>query len=398
MKNHTSLANFQHCSPCSCPIYVHIPYCLSKCDYCDFFSQQRRSIPDEYIIALSHEICAAKKERNIGSWSTVYIGGGTPSLLNEKQIFYLFDSLHTDARANTKEITFEVNPRDVTARLLETLSSCGVTRISCGFQSFSDEVLSGVHRLNTASDEAKALECIKKWRGVFSADMIAGLPGDKEEELIRGIKTLSDYGAAHISLYTLTIEENTPLGRRIAFGEAYDAENADNLYLAGRDELIRLGYEQYEVSNFCKDGMQCSHNAAYWQMSNYIGCGAGAVSSYYGKKIGKRYTNTNNINKYIGHWLSPSPALLDAPRYCETLDAKTMQFEYFMLGLRTAKGVSEERYKARFGESITKKTLSLFDEWQKKGLCHEYMNDGEHYRAMTSKGLLLLDRFLEEIM
>lgn len=403
------------------PLYVHIPFCRSKCDYCDYFSVPNSPgldvrgarfdklnepnhtigfVPGTYIDALINEI--HQRQRGC-KWDTVYVGGGTPSLMTEGQIRRLFDAIWQDSgRDGCKEVTFEANPKDVDEHLLKVLSDCGVTRISVGFQSLEDSVLCSVHRESTRRDEEKALEVLKNWSGIFSADMIAGLPGETEDSLIKGIDRLIESGAEHISLYTLTVEENTPLGRRIATGcEAlYDSEKADNLWILGRDELLKRGYEQYEVSNFslglfCKGGAHSLHNEAYWQMKDYTGCGAGAVSSYYGMggKQGVRITNTKNIERYIEEWLHNG-----GEGEVEVLDNETQKFEFFMLGLRTARGVSEEAYMERFGEPIKKEILALFADWGRKGLARKYAAAGQTYRAMTQEGLLQLDSFLREIL
>lgn len=416
------------------PLYVHIPYCRSKCDYCDFFSVaealsfendeqgrrdskklcNERGVPDKYITALINEILAVQRERHC-KWQSVYIGGGTPSIMSLAQIKRLFNGIWQEGYQPCTEVTFEANPKDVTVALLETLKECKVTRISCGFQSFTDNVLRTVHRTSTAKDEERALDVLRSWHGIFSADMMAGLPEDTDAALIKGLSLLKECGAKHISLYTLTIEENTPLARRIKAGNAkgYDADKADMQWLLGRDELLKLGYEQYEVSNFAyneryknaikhshgqSNSFHCLHNEAYWKMADYAGCGAGAVSSFYGQgaSAGTRYTNTQDIDKYLGYYLNHW-STKNAPRQTEILDTKTQQFEFFMLGLRLSCGVSEYEYKARFGCSIDESILLHFAQWEENALAKKYSLEGQTYHALTKEGLLLLNRFLQEI-
>lgn len=376
---------------------MHIPFCKSKCDYCDFFSVPKGSVDSSYIAAVCREInCVSRAHKGDSAWSTVYVGGGTPSLMTGEDIHRLFAGIQGAVYGKRSgEVTFEVNPGDVTIPLLETLSACGVTRISCGFQSFTQDALCAVHRSSTERDEWRALEAISSsWQGLLSADFIAGLPYDSPLGLQKGIRTLSECGASHISLYTLTIEENTPLGRRVGKdNEAfYDANRADEMYIAGRDTLLSLGYEQYEVSSFCKEGARCAHNEAYWKYLSYAGCGAGAVSSYYGD-TGVRYTNTRDIDEYVSYWLTHEDDAR-APRTAEVLDRKTQQEEYFMLGLRTAYGVCEEDYMRRFGRSMAHKTLEHFAQWEKRALAVRRVDDEGTHHAMTGAGLLLLNRFL----
>lgn len=383
------------------PLYIHIPYCISKCDYCDFFSLPSSRIEKGYITALTKEIRYIARKKNVDMWSTVYVGGGTPSLLSFEEIALLFSAIWEAAGGKRcKEATFEVNPRDVSSKLLDTLYKNGVTRISCGFQSFSNQSLSYVHRSSKVTDEVKALKALKNWQGIFSADLIAGLPLEESGALKKGIETLYEAGAKHISLYALTIGENTPLGRRIKTkGEAslYKADLIDDKWIEGRDVLLSLGYEQYEVSNFCRGGNYCRHNMAYWKRLSYAGCGAGAVSSFYEEgEWGVRRENTIDTASYISYWTGEKEAY-SAPCKTEVLTKECGETEYFMLGLRTTEGVCEGEYKERFLTEMKGNTLMLFSDWEKKGLAIRYEKNSKVYHALTEKGILLLDRFLLEM-
>ena len=291
----------------SFPLYVHIPFCTSKCSYCDFFSVPcAEKIGDEYIDAVLNEAAFAASLCDIDSWKTIYVGGGTPSLLSEKQIDFLFSGLLKMSRKAPLEVTMEVNPSDVTESLLHAASASGVTRISCGIQSFNDSSLRRVRRRSRADDVYRALSLFDKNRPkALSVDMIARLPEETDASFASGLKTLLSYAPDHISLYSLTVEEGTPLCTEIESGKIrHNIDASDALWLSGRDFLCDAGYEQYEVSNFCRRGGECLHNLAYWNLESYAGIGAGAVGTFYGKDVSARFTNTRDIGSYVRFWKS----------------------------------------------------------------------------------------------
>ena len=337
-------------------------------------------------------------------WSTVYAGGGTPSLLSEKQLRRLFNFIRS-LGGTAAECTVELNPDDVTPSLLECLSECGVNRISVGIQAMEQSVLSAVKRRSSLQTVYAALECIRRvWKGVFSADIICALPGQSESGFFNGLEKLLSYEPAHISMYSLTIEDGTPLGNAVREGAVcYDFDTADAMWISGRDFLESHGYRQYEVSNFysIKNGSPCAHNLTYWKLQNYIGAGSGAAGSLYGRKS-FRYTNTHDIAEYIRFWNSfdckKSAGQAVVPQSVECIEKNTEQFEFFMMGFRTADGICAEEYSGRFGDEIPERILRVFDRWQKKNLLRQYQKDGQNWYALTGNGLLFLNTFLEEIM
>ena len=330
-------------------LYIHIPFCRSKCTYCDFFSiSADGDVPDSYIDALCAEISWRMAEFGADGWSTVYAGGGTPSLLSEKQLRRLFNFIRS-LGGTAAECTVELNPDDVTSSLLECLSECGVNRISVGIQAMEQSVLSAVKRRSSLQSVYVALECIRRvWKGVFSADIICALPGQSESGFLNGLEKLLSYEPAHISMYSLTIEDGTLLGNAVREGAVcYDFDAADAMWISGRDFLESRGYRQYEVSNFysIKNGSPCAHNLAYWKLQNYIGAGSGAAGSLYGRKS-FRYTNTHDIAEYIRFWNSfdckKSAGQAVVPQSVECIEKNTEQFEFFMMGFRTADGICAE--------------------------------------------------------
>ena len=386
-------------------LYIHIPFCRSKCTYCDIFSISADGDgPDSYIDALCAEISWRMAEFGADGWLTVYVGGGTPSLLSEKQLRRLFNFIRS-LGGTAAECTVELNPDDVTSSLLECLSECGVNRISVGIQAMEQSVLSAVKRRSSLQTVYAALECIRRvWKGVFSADIICALPGQSESGFFNGLEKLLSYEPAHISMYSLTIEDGTPLGNAVREGAVcYDFDAADAMWISGRDFLESRGYRQYEVSNFysIKNGSPCAHNLTYWKLQNYIGAGSGAAGSLYGRKS-FRYTNTHDIAEYIRFWNSfdckKSAGQAVVPQSVECIEKNTEQFEFFMMGFRTVDGICAEEYSGRFGDEIPERILRVFDRWQKKNLLRQYQKDGQNWYALTGNGLLFLNTFLEEIM
>ena len=385
-------------------LYIHIPFCISKCAYCDFFSiPQGKTVPDAYINALCNEIQYRINLLNIKHLKTIYIGGGTPSLLSKNQFVKIFKTLKENSvLLSETEITVEVNPDDVTPDLLEALESCGVNRLSCGIQSLNEKALKNACRRASSKTCKNALSLIQKlWKGQLSVDLISGLPGESEKSLFDTIKEVIFYRPSHISLYSLTIEENTPFGKQLASGHLlYDFDAADRLWLKGRDFLETHGYKWYEVSNFCSPGMECKHNLVYWTHKSYCGCGSGACGTvYYEGGEGFRWTNTSDIKQYTEFWnQTDNPENKDLPQTSEKLDKKISEFEFFMMGLRKLEGVCEEDFINIFGEAFSKRFAKLFSEWEKKGLCEIQNNAGKKMYAMSREGMLFLNKFNMELL
>ena len=395
-------------------LYIHIPFCISKCAYCDFFSRPYQTVPDEYIKALCNELAFRIKSFNVTELSTIYIGGGTPSLLTGSQLETLFSKIRSLVKLDhNAEITVEINPDDVSEALLASLESCGVNRLSCGIQTMNDAALKKACRRADRENNLKALGLLERhWKAQLSLDLISGLPLDDEKNLLQSLEEVCSVNPCHISLYSLTIEEGTPFGMQLESGLlSYDFDKADKLWLAGRDYLEKKGYEWYEVSNFCRPGKECLHNLGYWNHKSYLGCGSGACGTVYNEDgSGERWTNSCNIKEYIDvweqsnfRWLS-SPSKTDVskpqiylstlPQTSEHIDLVTSQFEFFMMGLRKVSGVSEEEYKKIFGQAFPEHFNYLFEKWEAKKLC---LRRGDGRLAMSREGMLFLNRFLEEL-
>ncbi|MCQ2586106.1 MAG: radical SAM family heme chaperone HemW [Treponema sp.] len=375
-------------------LYIHIPFCISKCAYCDFFSKPFSSVSDDYVQALCNELDYRLKDGK--SPETIYIGGGTPSLLSKNQLKKIVSHIPFDS---VKEFTVEVNPDDVTVDLLQGFEKCGVTRISCGIQSLNDDVLKICNRRANREQVLNALETFNQnWKGRLSLDLISGLPLETEESFFEGLETVFRSGAEHISLYALTIEEETPLGRKIDSGEIeYDYDIADKMWLMGRDFLEAHGYSQYEVSNFCKDEEVSLHNMTYWTHKSYVGCGSGGTGTLY-RDDGSafRWTNTSNLREYVDFWLSGNCGE-NIPQESEELSLETEKFEFFMMGLRTVTGISKNQFEKTFACSFPEGVKNQFEKWNKEELSEIHTEGDDVIYTLGKKGILFLNRFLSEL-
>ena len=392
-------------------LYIHIPFCVSKCLYCDFYSVPQNKILDSYVDSVISELNIRLNEYKIdgvlNKLQSVYIGGGTPSLLTKNQInklndFFLSNNVFTD----DFEFTIEVNPDDVSENFIESINQTLINRISCGLQSMNDDVLQFAKRRGSVSDNICALELLKsQWKKNFSVDLICGLPGESEKSFFFGLNSILKYEPNHISMYSLTIEDSTPLGKIFNSGKIeYDFDFADNLWLKAKDFLEKNGYDQYEVSNFSKKGFESKHNLSYWNHQSYLGVGSGATGTVYNDDgSGIRWTNTQNIERYINFWQEKSNSFNieknDDIQELEQIDVETSKIEFFLMGLRKLSGITTKEFENIFHKPIDDKIIKVFKKWEQKKLCkiqNEY-NDSVRY-SLGKNGILFLNAFLEEIV
>ena len=388
-------------------LYIHIPYCISKCKYCDFFSvpcgKKTPQVPEEYMEALSNEIIYRISQFNIKEIETIYIGGGTPSLLSKKQLHKIFSVIKENTLlADNCEITIESNPDDITKELIESWKEESINRISLGIQSFNDNALSYVSRRASSSINKQALALIKEyWKNDLSVDLICGLPKQDSSSFIKDLIYIGKCRPDHISMYSLTIEEETPLGREYYSGHLnYDFDMADELWLLSRKTLEEIGYNHYEVSNFSLPGKECRHNLKYWNHESYVGCGSGGAGTVYNNDgSGSRWTNITDINKYVSFWNNRKPSDLEnLPEIKESISVETSIFEFFMMGMRKLSGVKESDFERTFNKKIPEKILNSLNNWAEKGLCNITSCENGNIYTLGHKGILYLNLFLEEII
>lgn len=385
-------------------LYIHIPFCKSKCIYCDFFSRSGyENFFSDYTDALCNEIKYYALSLKTPVLNTLYIGGGTPSLLSIEYLEKIFNCIKNNFQlSNNLEATIEVNPDDVSEKLISFLNQSIINRISIGIQSLKNFTLKLIQRRADRDITLSALKIIsEKFSGRLSVDLIAGLPYETKEDIRKNIDELLNFNPEHFSLYSLCIEEGTKLFELIEKKEIdYDSEAADEIYLYAKKYLESKGFSQYEISNYSKDEKsQSRHNKVYWHLENYIGCGTGATGTFfYEDKDSFRYTNTNDISKYISYWKENASGKI--PLEEEIIDKPTEEFEFFMMNFRLKEGVSKNRYEKRFKKKIDEISFiknKVFEKWINDGKAEIIKTDDDIYYVLNEEGRLFLNSFLEEI-
>ena len=321
-------------------IYVHIPFCKAKCRYCDFLSfPDKIGLAESYMTCLFHEIAMRSEELKDYTFDTLYIGGGTPSVIDESYIAMLVAAVKKYLKLSSDaEITIEMNPGTVSAHKLNLYKKCGINRFSVGLQSAIDSQLADLGRCHTLNE---FLACAKLLKGEnFNADVMIGLKGQTTEDIKKSIETAVNAGASHISMYALTPEDGTPIYTDYLNGELPDGDEVADMYAFGAKTLKELGFEQYEVSNFCKKGFYSRHNLNYWRRGEYIGFGVSASSCI--KNV--RFTNTYNLDEYFKCVMCNRFPVIDR----EEIDEVGREEETIMLALRTADGLDIEKFNAEF--------------------------------------------------
>ena len=360
-------------------IYIHIPFCVKKCNYCDFASYpQKMSLQDEYINALIKEMELCKGTEA----DTVYIGGGTPSVLSMENTRRLLEAINDIfSLAQDTEFTVEVNPKTIDSQKAQLYKKLGVNRISIGSQSFINDELKTLGRIHTAEDTVETYELLRE-AGFenISLDLMYALPGQTMESLGTSLERLLSLNPNHISCYGLKIEDGTPFGTMLQKGELTEADEDTfaDMYDFIRKELCKGGYNHYEISNFAKKGYESRHNTKYWNCEEYLGIGPSA-HSFMGDK---RFFFERDINSFINR----ENAVYD----CSGGDRD----EYIMLRLRLSDGIIFEDYKNRFGEDFPAEIIKKADRFVKDGL----LRLTETALSLTPDGFLISNYIISELI
>lgn len=371
-------------------IYLHIPFCLQKCRYCDFYSLPLNdsAILKIYAACLAKEIQSRAAQYTDACVDTIYLGGGTPSLLMPGQIQDLVASVYSHYKvAENAEITLEANPATIDGDYIDALqASDAVNRLSVGIQSFNDRELMMLGRAHSAASGAETLAQIKQaaWNN-FNLDVIFGIPGQTMKDWMATLHRVLDYHTAHISMYLLQLEDHVPLARSIAAGQASlpDDDLAADMYVAGIELLEQNGFQHYEISNLCLPGHQCRHNLGYWEGREYAGFGAGAVSY----SAGLRWINRADIEIYI----QALQTGLKAPTITlEKLYPEQAATEALILGLRMTKGIGLDAFQQRYGINI----LASYADQIKRFLETDLMKVENGRVMLTKRGILLSNQVL----
>ena len=326
-------------------LYIHIPFCHSKCSYCDFYSGLRPAAAAGYIDAVIAELQLRRREIDT-DFTTIYIGGGTPSILPAAEMQRLVEAIAaTTDMARVEEFTIEVNPEDVTGELLAAYRSMGVNRISMGVQSFDNELLAAINRRHTAAEARAAIDLLREEGWNYSIDLMFGLPGQTMEMWQADVDRAMKLRPPHISAYLLSYEPGTRLYAMLYAGKVTEAseELADAMQQYFTRSAAGNGFLHYEISNYSQPGRHSRHNSAYWNMTPYLGLGASA-HSYDGHV---RRINPPDIKRYLA-------ALADRRIAAETEEENIDELfnDFIITGLRTADGLSLARLQERFPESF----------------------------------------------
>ena len=340
-------------------IYIHIPFCIRKCDYCDFLSGP--SGPEEqadYLQALLREIQAVEEGEG-RSVSSIFIGGGTPSVLDERLLGDILREIRNRFKMEEDaEITIEVNPGTANIGKLQAYREMGINRLSIGLQSPEDRELKILGRIH---NYGQFLETYQEARTVgfdnINIDLMSAIPDQTYEGWVKNLRTVAELEPEHISAYSLIVEEGTPFAARKL--NLPDEDTEYNMYEATAQILKEYGFEQYEISNYARKGRECRHNVGYWTRQDYLGFGLGA-SSLYGKE---RFANTADMKKYLENSRNPEKIREKEP----SLIREDEMAEFMFLGLRMTKGISKADFQRCFGctiESVYGEVLEKYESME----------------------------------
>ena len=362
-------------------LYIHIPYCQSKCNYCDFFSIR----PDDensisgYVMTLCKNIRSWKSELNNYVIDTIYIGGGTPSLLSTSDIILLLECIYSNYNIiENPEITLECNPNSITNLELKELKRIGLNRISMGLQSTNDEELKLLGRLHTC-DDAKTAVCKIKEAGInnFSLDVMLGIPLQNVASLKKTLEFCIKSDATHISTYMLKIEEDTPFSKNTEKLTFADSDTVADLYELTCQILKSNGFRHYEISNFCKDNLISKHNMKYWNLDEYLGLGPSAHSLI----NNKRFYYPRNFESFKNN-------------ECVFESKGNTAEEYIMLSLRTDQGFDISKFKNKYASDINNSFTQKCELYKKAGLLKVESNNV----ILTEKGYLVSNIIINDLI
>ena len=369
-------------------IYIHIPFCKTKCTYCDFYKITDLSKKSALLLALQKEIGLRRNYLNSELVSTIYFGGGTPSTMSANEIGKVLNTIYSNFQIEENcEITLEANPDDLSATYLSEIRKWGVNRLSMGIQSFDDKQLKFINRRHSAS---AALEAIKNAQLAgfdnISIDLIYGLPDQNFDSWRAQVHQALELDVQHISAYGLTYEEGTLLWRQMKKGiiKPIDDETMIEMYKYLVDECVKSGFEQYEISNFAKNGLRSKHNSSYWKEQTYLGIGP-AAHSYNGNS---RQWNIASVSKYC-EMLDKNEIFFEK----EILSTQEKYNDFVMVSLRTMEGINLDLLKSKFGSEY-------FDHCMRSAqaaLTNKKLKIENNYLRLTSEGVVVSDSILVEL-
>ncbi|MGN0339711.1 MAG: radical SAM family heme chaperone HemW [Lachnospira sp.] len=376
-------------------VYVHIPFCVHKCNYCDFLSfPGTGDAHREYAKAVLQEIEGLDEDRR--QVASLFFGGGTPSVIDSSLIVSMVEALKNKfSFSKDAEITIECNPGTLTDEKASDYIRCGINRISFGLQSTDNKVLKMLGRIHTYEDFTQSLDIARRAGFTnISADIMSALPGQSVNDYVNTLNTVAELGLQHISAYSLIVEEDTHLYEHLKDYPPLPDEDAErNMYHVTEDILAGAGFYRYEISNYAKPGFESRHNKSYWELTDYIGLGLGASGFY----KGKRYSNTSDFKTYID---GTAKGELSGIREVEESSVKDRIEEYMFLGLRKMEGVSYSEFLKIFGQDIHSIYADVISKGIKQGLLEEYNNpaEGGVYLKLTSYGIDVSNTVMSEFI
>ena len=371
-------------------IYIHVPFCRSKCEYCDFYSVTSKDsrLMDDYLRAVCTHIREAGMLAPGYLVDTVYFGGGTPSFFGAEGMIAILTAIRKNFRvASSAEITFEANPDSVSDRLLKRLRSEGFNRVSLGIQCDDDNILKKIGRPHNYAQAVSAVQRIRKagFRNL-SVDLMYGLPGQTLDAWKKTLKNVLQLNPEHISCYGLKVEAGTPLADYAEFCNLADDDTQADMYLAAIDILQSKGFRQYEISNFCRKGQVSRHNLKYWTGGEYLGFGPDASSDF----AGRRFAVLRDIHGYIDGIFSGGQVL----REVQEVPSRERAGEYLMMRLRTASGIDPKEYEQKFLLPFRDLDRAL-QQFRERGLAAKTY-DGRW--RLTPQGFLISNTILTDLL
>ena len=381
-------------------LYIHVPFCIKKCAYCDFLSapagEEERQ---RYVETMIKEIQGYRKKYQEYCVTTIFVGGGTPSVLSGEQIKEVFNALRASFVIDTQaEITIEVNPGTVTEEKVEAWMQAGVNRISIGLQSVNDEELQMLGRMHTYKDFLNTYHLLRdKGFNNLNIDLISAIPGQTLESWKKTLSTVAELEPEHISAYSLIVEEGTPFYSIYGEGGADgnlesmvqplpDEETERFIYEETETILQKYGYDRYEISNYAKPGYACRHNEGYWRRVNYLGVGLGASSLI----ENQRFRNFSTYDVYMD-------AIQNQKLFHEEVESLSVtdeMEEFIFLGLRMMSGISREEFQKKFGKKIEPVYEKQIQQLKKDGLI-EFV---ENRIRLTKRGIDISNYVFEQFL
>jgi len=368
-------------------LYIHIPFCTRKCNYCNFYSVSHDAkLAEHYIRALTKEISEYKNKND--TLTSLYIGGGTPSLLSFSLLFSLFSAINETFTLSPKaEVTIEANPASLTRDRAQNWKTLGINRVSIGAQSFNDAELTILGRLHTSKDIENVVDFVEEHcTENISLDLMYGIPGQTHETWLESLQKAVELKPKHISSYCLSLENGTPLFNA-QDRYTFPSENMQKeMYYSMLSFLEEKGFHQYEISNFSKKGYESRHNISYWNGNEYLGCGA-AAHSFYNMT---RRENVSDVGRYISNMQNDQSVCKNS----KVISQREYFSDMIFLGLRMKKGVPLYHLKSEYGFDVIAEYSDVITKFSKLG----YLTVQDEHLKLTKKALFVSDEIISEFV